>query len=204
MEKITRNVSIIFFLCFFILIPANAQNALKEKDIESYISTLPKLQLLYERSQPENNTSNQSQVQPQDNDLTSRTPITDNLERMRNHPTFDNFSNIVKEAGFANPAHWAATGDKIMLAYSAYFINNPINEDAPTLDELKLELSEQLKKAEGNRFITAEHKELLVNKIQNSMAMLSDPNYIASENISTIGPFIARLNSYLRNTNDTY
>lgn len=189
---------------FFIFIPANAQITLSDADIEKYLSTLPKLQTLSASPDPENSPMERRSLNSQNENLTSRTPISDNLERMQNHPTYDVFSRIIKDAGFETPADWAAVGDEIMMAYSAYLIKNPVDNDAPTLADMKNDLAEQLAKVEGNQFITQEHKELLINKIENSIAMLNDPTYIANENISIISPYIKRLTSYLRNTNDTY
>lgn len=194
----------IFFSFFFALNPAYAQNALNETEIEKYLSTLPKLRTLNAIEPEETDSTRLAEGQTQNDELVSHTPISDNLERMRNHSTFDSFSEIVIEAGFDNPAQWAAVGDKIMLAYNAYFLTNPADSNAPSLEEMKQDLSEQQKSVSANQFITPEQKKLLLNKIENSMAMLNDPNYIANENISIIRPFIGRLNSYLRNTNDTY
>lgn len=189
---------------FFIFIPANAQITLSDADIEKYLSTLPKLQTLIASPDPEDNPMESRDLNSQNENLTSRTPISDNLERMKNHPTYDMFSRIVNDAGFETPADWAAIGDEIMMAYSAYLIKNPVDNNAPTLDEMKKDLAEQLSKVEGNQFITLENKELLINKIENSIAMLNDPTYITNKNIPIIRPYIGRLTSYLRNTNDTY
>ncbi len=189
---------------FFIFIPANAQITLSDADIEKYLSTLPKLQTLIASPDPEDNPMESRDLSSQNENLTSRTPISDNLERMKNHPTYDMFSRIVNDAGFETPADWAAVGDEIMMAYSAYLIKNPVDNNAPTLDEMKKDLAEQLSKVEGNQFITLENKELLINKIENSIAMLNDPTYITNKNIPIIRPYIGRLTSYLRNTNDTY
>ncbi len=201
MKIVKLIITITFFSIFF---PANSQTTLRDTDIEKYLSTLPKIQSLITSSDPENIQPQRSDLNFQSENLTSRTPISDNLERMQNHPTYGFFSKIVKDAGFENPTHWAAIGDEIMMAYGAYLINNPPNSNAPTLEDMKRDLAEQLVKVEKNQFITTEHKELLLNKIQNSIVMLNDPTYIANENISIIRPYIGRLTSYLRNTNDTY
>lgn len=194
----------IFFSYFFVLNTAIAQNVLNETEIEKYLATLAKLQTLNVIEPEDDDSTGFADGQSQNDELVSYTPISDNLERMRNHSTFDSFSEIVIKAGFENPSQWAEVGDKIMLAYNAYFLTNPVDSNAPTLEEMKQDLSEQQKSVNANQFITPEHKKLLLNKIENSMAMLNDPNYIANENISIIRPFIGRLNSYLRNTNDTY
>lgn len=204
MKKIKASIVIIFFSLFFIFSHAYAQDTLIKSDIERYLATLPRLQSLNEATPLDNDSPAPSDIQNQESSLTSQTPITDNLRRMRNHPSFDKFTTIVQEAGFEDPTEWALVGDQIMTAYSAYLITNPIDNDAPTLDKMKQDLKGLLKKVEGNQFITPENKELLLNKIKNSMAMLNDPNYIANENISTIRPYIGRLTSYLRNTNDPY
>jgi hypothetical protein len=99
-----------------------------------------------------------------------------------------------------NPKEWASTGDKIMMAYSAYQMKNYDRETAPTIGEIKQNMSEDLIKIKINKFISPKQKQVLINKIENSMALLSDPNYIDNENISIISPFIGRLNSLFKET----
>ncbi len=178
--------------------------SLDKAQVEQYLSTLPKIRVLKDDDDSSEESNALTQGDYEDDYMTSRTPISDNLERMKDHSTFEDFTRIIKNEGFETPQAWASVGDEIMLAYSAYYISNPIDKDAPSLEEMKQELSEQQEKIEKNQFIMRDQKELLLNKIENSMALLNDPNYIDNPNISIIRPFIGRLNSYLRNTDDTY
>lgn len=197
----------IFFMSFFNFFSVNAQTSLKPTEIERYLASLSQIQALMTNYQEAQSTEKKETIidnTPPPSDATSRTPITDNLQRMESHPTYSRFEEIIISIGFKNSKEWADNGDKIMLAYSAYQLKNSNAQNPADLEEIKSNLDEQLSAVKKNQFISNEQKQTLINKIENSMALISDPNYIENENILIIEPFIERLNSLLRITNDTY
>lgn len=184
-----------FFLNFF---PVMAQSTLQNKKIEQYIGVFPQIYALSKTTQPN---EMEKETQPPislQSDKLSRTPVSDNLTLLKETSTYDEFSKIIMRAGFLSTEEWASTGDKIMMAYSAYHLKYPMNKDTPSIDVIKMDMQDQLKSIETNQFISNEQKQTLINKIQNSMALLNDPNYIDGENISIIRPYIERLNSLFK------
>jgi len=79
-------------------------------------------------------------------------------------------------------------------------MKNYNGETLLSIDEVKKYMSEDLMKIKINKFISSKQKQVLINKIKNSMALLNDPNYIDNENISIISPFIGRLNLLFKET----
>lgn len=183
---------LVFFLNFF---PTLAQTTLQKAEIEQYIDALPQIYALSQTTQPNDQEQGIQTPISLKTDEFSRTPISDSLVLLKEQPTYEKFNTIVMKAGFLSTEGWASAGDKIMIAYSAYHLKHPINKASPTIDVIKSDMQEQLKLIEANQFISGEQKQTLLNKIQNSMALLNDPNYIDSENISIISPYIERLNS---------
>jgi len=198
MIKIILKNLITFFIIFLNFFPAHAQDTLDTIKIEQYLSTLPSLERLEEKYKASDNGENEEYPSMLDSPEMTRTPITNGLTLLRDHPSYEEFKVIVTNANFSNPEQWASTGDKIMMAYSAYQLKNPENADAPSIDEIKKNMQEDLEKISTNQFISAEQKQTLINKIENSMALLNDPNYIDSENISIISPFVGRLNTLFK------
>ena len=188
-----------FFLIFIPFMTANAENLLKTDHIDQYLTSLKRISVMMERYNKDNKTPPEQEVPPLPAvDELSKTPITDSLIFVRNHPTFSRFENIVTSAGFENIEQWADTGDKIMMAYSAYYLKNPEGNDAKPLAMIIEDLSAQREQIDNNQFISPEQKKTLIQKIENSIAMLNDPNYIDNENIMIISPYIKRLNSLFK------
>lgn len=134
---------------------------------------------------------------PPGNEL-SQTPITDSLVLAKKHPTYPKLEMIVKSSGFQTVEEWAATGDQIMLAYSAYYIKNSEDPNAQSIDVLLNDLNSKRDQIEKNQFISTEQKNILKEKVENSIALLNDPNYIDNENIKILSPYIKRLNSLFK------
>ena len=193
-----KKVPIIFILFFLNILPAMAQNTLSNGDIEKYIIVLPQIHQLSERYQSGINKENKEETIVFNPDTLSLTPITDNLATLVNHPTFEEFTLIITKAGFLNAAEWANVGDRIMMAYSATQLINPVGNNAPSINFIKENMQTELSNVEKNQFISAEQKLTLINKIQKSMALLNNPNYIDNENITIIAPYIERLNSFFK------
>lgn len=198
MKKITIKSLITFFIIFLNFFPAHAQNTLDTIKIEQYLSTLPSLERLEEKYKASDNGENEEYPSMLDSSELTRTPITNGLTLLRDHPSYEEFKVIVANANFSDLEEWASTGDKIMMAYSAYQLKHPETANAPSIDEIKNNMQEDLEKISKNQFISTEQKQSLINKIENSMALLNDPNYIDSENISIISPFIGRLNTLFK------
>jgi hypothetical protein len=184
---------LIFFYSFLSFSSASAQNSLNNLEIEHFINTLPAINALVNEFESDN----EQQINNLPTDF-SRTPITDSLNVVRTPQTLAEFTSIINRSGFSSAELWAQAGDKIIMAYSAYHLKYPQNASAPNPEEIKLDLTSQLTNIKRNQFISNEQKQTLINKIQNSIALLSDPNYIDSENISIISPYIDRLNSLLK------
>jgi len=197
-KKILAFMSVIlFFLNHSIAI---TQDQLTKTEIEQYLSSISGLQSLdaeidAESKNDDEATENQILFEP---DSMSLTPISDSIEQITLHPTFEKFTAIINKAGFSSPQEWASTGDRIMIAYGAYQLKNPPQNKAATLDEIKNEMQTSLERIEKNQFISNEQKQTLINKIQKSMALMSDPNYIDNENIPIISPYLVRLNSLFK------
>lgn len=191
----------LFFLNFSFAI---AQETLKKDEIEKYLRSMPQIQHLAETSQNNNSEDQNVNAVIDEESSLSMTPLTDSLGKIKNLPNYEDFLKIIKNAGFNNPEEWASVGDRVMMAYSAFQLKNPKNKASPDLNELKVTLQDELQNIEKNQFISIEQKQHLINKLQKSIALLNDPNYINSQNIPVIAPYIERLNSILRNTNDTY
>ena len=194
MNRQLFNIISVFFLFFLSFPPTFAQNALNEADIENYLETLPLIAAIVseEDAQPFIGETSITQTE------ISRTPITDSLELAKHQPTYPKFLEIIENAQFASPSHWANVGDNIMMAYSAFYLKSQETTDTSNIEAITRDLAEKLANIEKNQFISAAQKQLLIEKIQNSMALISDPNYINSENISIISPYIDRLNSLFK------
>ena len=182
-----------FIYIIFSFITASAQNTLNRPEIEKFISTLPSINALVKVNEGEEAIQNSNVP----SDIT-HTPITASLKLLRAQTSFPEFTTILNRAGFSSPEQWANIGDKVMMAFSAYQLKNPPNASAPSIEEIKQDLNSRLNNIKNNQFISNEQKQTLINKIQNSMALISDPNYIDNENISIISPYIDRLNSLLK------
>lgn len=198
-----RNLTYIIFLTFFLFfshfMPTNAQNSLESRQIEQYLTSLVKIKTLINSAENEIRTTTEEVIPSSNNyDASSRTPITDTLVQIKKHHTFKRFENDVITSGFITIEQWATVGDKIMMAYSAYHLKNPPPGQNKNVVDIEKDLSDDLKKIENNKFISPEHKKLLTEKIQNSIALLNDPNYIDHENIKIISPYIERLNSLFK------
>jgi len=197
-NNLLRNqiISIIFvFFSFFLnFTPTIAQNALNEAEIENYLATLPLIEAIVSEEN--------ANLSIEETDITrsgiSLTPITDSLELARHQPTYPKFLKIIENAQFNSPSHWANVGDNIMMAYSAFHLKSQETTGASNIEAIIKDLTEKLANIEKNQFISSDQKQLLIEKIQNSMALISDPNYINSENISIISPYIDRLNSLFK------
>lgn len=194
---LTLNLAVLLFVIN--IFSAFAQNPLNNTDVENYLSSLPLLDALAENYEQDiKDQTEEITPPPIDPSDISRTPVTDNLAFIEKHPTFDEFKNIISTAGFASADQWANVGDKIMMAYSAYQLKNPAIQATANLNIIKNKLIENLESIKKNQYISTQQKEMLINKIQNSMELINDPNYIDSENISIISPYIARLNSHFK------
>ena len=200
MIKLTNKIMITFIIISLNFFSAQAQNILDATKIEQYLSTLPLLAQLQEKNIAIDNDEKSRNTHTFDKTKTSSTPITDNLILLEGHPNYEKFTVIVANAKFLNPKEWASTGDKIIMAYSAYQMKNYNGETLLSIDEVKKYMSEDLMKIKINKFISSRQKQVLINKIKNSMALLNDPNYIDNENISIISPFIGRLNLLFKET----
>ena len=194
MNRQLFNIISVFFLFFLSFPPTFAQNALNEADIENYLETLPLIAAIVseEDAQPFIGETSITQTE------ISRTPITDSLELAKHQPTYPKFLEIIENAQFTSPSDWANVGDNIMMAYSAFYLKSQETTDTSNIEAITRDLAEKLANIEKNQFISAAQKQLLIEKIQNSMALISDPNYINSENISIISPYIDRLNSLFK------
>lgn len=197
--RIIKTIKITFFFIFMIFFNANAQNTLNTADIDNYLTSLKNISSMMKKYNTE--------IQTQENtDLTSlppldelsKTPISDTLEYVKSLPTYSNFEMIIKSAGFETTEEWAYIGDKIMLAYSAYYLKNPQDKNAISIDEFINDLNAKSDQIKNNMFISNEQKNFLVEKIENSIAMLKDPNYIDNENIKILSPYIKRLNTLFK------
>ncbi len=198
MKSTQTALSSTFFFIFLLFSPALAQNLLQKSEIDQYINSVRELNQL-RPAQPEINNS-KTQLVPRSGDQQniSMTPITDNLEFLRTQPNYEAFKSTIRKYGFSTPENWANVGDKVMMAYSAYHLKNDVTKGAPSVSEILTDMQEQQTNIKNNPYITQEQKLGLLNKIQNSMALLRDPNYINSENISVIGPYIERLDSLFK------
>ncbi|MEZ5758302.1 MAG: hypothetical protein R3D86_08785 [Emcibacteraceae bacterium] len=204
MKKPLLQQILIFALFFLNITHANAQNVLNKDEIEKYLNAMPQIRQLAETY--EKNLGEEQKTLPGQDEISSfsMTPLTDSLEEIRNLPTYEDFLKIIKSVGFNNPEEWASVGDRVMMAYSAFQLKNPPNQSSPDLNKLKDTLTDDLENLKKNQFISIEQKQYLINKLQKSIALLNDPNYINSRNIPVIAPYVERLGSLLRNTNDTY
>ena len=197
-----KNILVIMSLILFLFNHsiALAQDQLTNVEIERYLSSITSLQLL--DTQIEAESENDDQVVEsqffEETGTMSLTPITDSLSKITTHPTYDRFTAIIKRTGFSSPQQWASAGDRIMIAYSAYQLKNPPQNNGANMGAITDEMQASLERIEKNQFISSEQKQILKNKIQNSMALMSDPNYIENENIPIISPYIARLNSLFK------
>ena len=197
-----KNILVIMSLILFLFNHsiALAQDQLTNVEIERYLSSITSLQLL--DTQIEAESENDDQVVEsqffEETGTMSLTPITDSLSKITTHPTYDRFTEIIKRTGFSSPQQWASAGDRIMIAYSAYQLKNPPQNNGANMGAITDEMQASLERIEKNQFISSEQKQILKNKIKNSMALMSDPNYIENENIPIISPYIARLNSLFK------
>lgn len=182
-----------FIIVFLNFSPALAQSILQKAEIEKYIGILPQISALAQLNDQETQPST-----PLLTDEFGRTPISDNLIFLKERPNYNKFTDLIIKAGFLTAEEWANVGDKIMMAYSAYHLKYPSDNSSPTVNEIKSSMQDRSKLVEANQFISNEQKRILLKKIQNSMALLNDPNYINNENISIISPYIERLNSLFK------
>lgn len=182
-----------------IFFTANAQNKLNSADIDNYLTSLKNISTMLKRYIKENQTEESAVLNslPPIDEL-SKTPITDSLAHVKSHPTYPNLEMIIKSSGFETVEEWANVGDQIMLAYSAYYLKNTQDPAAMPINEMINDLDEQLEQIENNMFISIEQKNLLIEKVENSIAMLNDPNYIDNENIKILSPYIKRLNTLFK------
>jgi hypothetical protein len=193
--RIIKTLNITFFFIFMIFFTANAQNALNTTDIDNYLTSLNNISSIIKRYNDENRSKESADLATLPPiDALSKTPITDTLEFVKSHPTYSTLEIIVKSSGFNTTEEWANTGDQIMLAYSAYYLKNPQDKDAMSIEEMIKDLNAKDDQIKNNIFISDEQKNFLTEKIENSIAMLKDPNYIDNENIKTLSPYIKRLN----------
>lgn len=197
--KLLKILKMSFFFIFIYFFSANAQNALKSSDIDQYLTSLNSITVMMESYNNENRAQEEAEIAafPAINEL-SQTPITDSLIYVKSHPTYSKFEMIIKSSGFQTVEQWANIGDQIMTAYSAYYIKNPESSDAKSIDFMINDLSSQRNQIEKNQFISVEQKNILIEKIENSIALLKDPNYIDNENIKSLSPYINRLNSMFK------
>ena len=203
MKNKINSLKYIFFLFFFTISNAYAQNSLNKENIENYIETIPELRQLEIAAQSEKTESpDEAETSPplvqNFNGDFSRTPISDILSELKKQPFYDDFKSIIEKHNFESPETWAKTGDMIMMAYSAYHLKNPPVKNAPSVDTVLEDLAQKSKNIESNPYISSEQKQTLLNKLKNSIALLNDPNYIENNNISVISPYIARLNSLFK------
>lgn len=182
-----------------IFFTANAQNALNTNDIDNYLTSLKNISSMMKRYNSENQAKENADLTslPPVDEL-SKTPITDTLEFVKSHPTYSTLEMIVKSSGFKTTEEWATTGDQIMLAYSAYYLKNPQDKEALSIDEMINDLNAKGNQIKNNMFISNEQKNFLTEKIENSIAMLKDPNYINNGNIKILSPYIKRLNTLFK------
>lgn len=199
MKKLTRIFSLYIFLFFLNFFSLNAQIPLKTYKINQYISTISQLDTMmteYKNDNPDE--KNEEETTSLILNSASLTPITDGLMEAKTHPTYAKFNDIITEADFSSAGEWASTGDMIMTSYSAYHLKKAIDEGRASLEEMKKEMIADRDNITKNQFISLKQKELLLNKIQNSVALISDPNYIDNENLSIISPYIERLDSLFK------
>ena len=197
--KIIKTVKMTFFFIFIHFFTANAQNTLKSADIDNYLTSLKSISSMMERYNKENKPKEDMELKtlPPIDDL-SKTPITDSLVYVKSHPTYSSLEMIVQSSGFQSVEEWANVGDNIMLAYTAFHIKNPAGSDAMPIEEMINDLTVQRDQISKNLFISSEQKNILTEKIENSIAMLNDPNYINNENIKILSPYMKRLNSLFK------
>ncbi|MCC3861468.1 hypothetical protein [Pseudemcibacter aquimaris] len=196
MKNTLNTLKISFFLIFLNFFTANAQNPLNSSEIERYLSSLKTIETAlnaYEKQNPDAEKESILNLSP--NDMPSKTPISGNLKSLEAHPTYPNFIEAIKKHNFNSAAEWANTGDRIMNAHAAYHLNNPPPGDNKSIADIINEMESQKETIAKNRYISNDQKQTLLQKIENGVALLNDPNYINNENIKIISPYIKRLNS---------
>lgn len=195
--KGTLNIlKISFFFVFLNFFPANAQKTLESDEIEQYLRSLTTIKRSFETLESQNQTDEEESIPVVSQyDDTSLTPISDNLDTLRNHPTYPDFIDAVKKHGFSSAAEWADVGDRVMNAVAGYYLNNPPPGVDKTIADLIEDMNNQKELIANNKYISSKQKQTLLEKIENRVALLNDPNYINNENIKIIRPYIKRLNS---------
>jgi hypothetical protein len=197
--KIIKTVKMTFFCIFMHFFTANAQNTLKSNDIDNYLTSLKSISSMMERYNKENKPKEDTELEtlPTIGDL-SKTPITDSLAYVKSHPTYSSLEMIVQSSGFQSVEEWANVGDNIISAYTAFYLKYSAGSDAKSIEETINDLTAQRDQISKNLFISSEQKNILTEKIENSIAMLNDPNYINNENIKILSPYMKRLNSLFK------
>lgn len=139
-----------------------AADTLSGNDIQHFIDAFRPVQELEGKYDFNDEEEPAEDINPED-----FTPMTYVLELMKNHESYDEFTEIILSAGFSSPQQWAEVGDRVMNAYTAIRI---IEEMTPKKIQKMLKSIEEVKK---NEYLSPEIKKQLLESLT-QMVTISD------------------------------
>lgn len=167
---------------------AHAAAPLNGNDIQHFINAMKPLQALGEKYPfDENSDALPDPTGTEATDVTSFAPMSRALDRVRDHPSFEEFKTIVHRAGFSSPQQWATVGDRIMRAYTSLKV---IESMTPEKIQELLKTIEEIKK---NEYLSPKIKKQLLASLTQTVNMADTLPARIKADQEKLKPYLARL-----------
>lgn len=171
-------------------LPLHASVPLQEKDIQSFLTAMPLLHKLEKKY----NLGEYLNTAPLSGPEEDFSPMTRSLAKMRDHAAYDEFSDIVTNAGFPSPSAWASTGDRILKTYMS------IRMAEETSPAKRQALLENIAEVEKNDFLSPTMKKQMLAGMKMGLAMMTTPSTEMKADQKTLRPHLTKLEKIFKDT----
>lgn len=173
---------------------AYADTPLSEDNIQHFMNAMKPLQELGKKYDFDENDDDEDNEDNENKDEMTMTgasdifsPMSESLEKVKNHEAFKEFESIILEAGFDDVSQWANVGDRVMRAYmSLKMLENMTPEK---IQELKTSIRE----IEQNEYLSPKIKKQLVASLNQTITIYSQPPLDDKADHNIVKPYLARL-----------
>ena len=114
-------------------------------------------------------------------------PMSRSLDKIKDHKAYDEFTDIILDAGFSSVDQWANVGDRVMKSYISLRMKREMTPEQ--IQEIKKSMAE----IENNAYLSAEMKKQFMANLQRTMAMVNDISNSDKADQEALEPYLPKL-----------
>lgn len=163
--------------------PAHAATPLSGNDIQHFMNAMKPLQKLgtkYDFAEDEN-------LPDKNGDFADFSPMSQSLEAVKDHESYEEFKTIILKAGFSSPQQWANVGDRVIRAYTSLRI---IEEMTP---QRIAEILKDIEEVEKNQYLSPEIKKQILESLTRTMTLKDNISEATKADQESLKPYLAKL-----------